>query len=223
MSRCGYVGPFPAHRVDRPGDGGQRRHDPRDLASGPYPARAGHPCHPRPCRSRTPRRSKLSDPRRQDTRSPGHRHLRSADLRGPRGAGGPDPGWRGGPVCGFYDRVAEPPGTGPAGLRIDRTLGHLGKGAIVYLPLTLPAVSLDIWNDRTRGAAFVTRTARDDVPSSRRRRWSARRPIPGAKLASSAQCAPLASVRPGRPAPVQRSFCVASFSVRSAQRAGFRK
>jgi uncharacterized MAPEG superfamily protein len=57
---------------------------------------------------------------------------------------------------GFSNRPGTPPGMGPFGLRIDRTLGNLKEGAIMYLPLALLAVSLDISNGLTWGAALAT-------------------------------------------------------------------
>jgi hypothetical protein len=36
-----------SHRAGRSGDRGERVHDPRDLATGPYPPRPAHACHPR--------------------------------------------------------------------------------------------------------------------------------------------------------------------------------
>lgn len=49
---------------------------------------------------------------------------------------------------------------GPVGLRIDKTLGNLKEGAIIYLPLALLAVSLDISNGWTFAAAVMTLVSR---------------------------------------------------------------
>jgi uncharacterized MAPEG superfamily protein len=61
---------------------------------------------------------------------------------------------------GFSNRDGAQPGMGPAGLRIDKTLGNLKEGATMYLPLALLAVSLDISNAWTWGAALVTIVSR---------------------------------------------------------------
>lgn len=61
-----------------------------------------------------------------------------------------------GTTFGFSNREVPQPGMGPAGHRIDRTLGNLKEGAIMYLPLALLAVCLDISNGWTSGAALVT-------------------------------------------------------------------
>lgn len=57
---------------------------------------------------------------------------------------------------GFSNRESAQPGMGPAGARIDKALGNLKEGAVMYLPLALLAVSLDISNSWTWGAALVT-------------------------------------------------------------------
>lgn len=61
---------------------------------------------------------------------------------------------------GFSNRESAQPGGGPAGGRIDRALGNLKEGAVMYLPLALLAVSLDISNNWTWGAALVTLLSR---------------------------------------------------------------
>jgi uncharacterized MAPEG superfamily protein len=61
---------------------------------------------------------------------------------------------------GFCNREGTQPSMGPAGLRIDRTLGNLKEGAIMYLPLALLAVGLNILNGLTRGAALLTLVSR---------------------------------------------------------------
>lgn len=61
-----------------------------------------------------------------------------------------------GAAYGFSNREVAQPGMGPAGLRIDRTIGNLNDGAIMYLPLALLAVSLDISNGWTYSAALLT-------------------------------------------------------------------
>lgn len=66
----------------------------------------------------------------------------------------------GGLAFGFSNRECPQPGMGPAGLRIDRTLGNLKEGAIMYLPLALLAVGLNISNGWTWGAAFLTIVSR---------------------------------------------------------------
>ena len=43
---------------------------------------------------------------------------------------------------GFSNRDGAQPGRGPAGARIDKTLGNLKEGAIMYLPLALLAVGI---------------------------------------------------------------------------------
>lgn len=65
-----------------------------------------------------------------------------------------------GPAFGFSNREDDPPGMRVAGLRIDRTLANLKEGAIMYLPLALLAVSLDISNAWTWGAALLTIVSR---------------------------------------------------------------
>ncbi|MGB3407727.1 MAG: MAPEG family protein [Jannaschia sp.] len=61
-----------------------------------------------------------------------------------------------GTAFGFSNRDAPQPGMGPAGRRIDRTLGNLKEGAIMYLPLAITAVALDISNGWTFYAALAT-------------------------------------------------------------------
>lgn len=56
---------------------------------------------------------------------------------------------------GFSNREDAPPEKGPAGQRIDKTLANLKEGAVMYLPLALLAVGLDISNGWTSGAAVV--------------------------------------------------------------------
>ncbi|MEQ8903143.1 MAG: hypothetical protein RID11_05210 [Roseovarius sp.] len=53
------------------------------------------------------------------------------------------------PAFGFSNRDGAPPGMRATGLRIDRTLGNLKEGAIMYLPLARLAVNLDISNGWT--------------------------------------------------------------------------
>ena len=65
-----------------------------------------------------------------------------------------------GPAYGISNREGDPPGMGAAGLRIDRTLANLKVGAIMYLPLALLAVSMDISNGWTSGAALLTIASR---------------------------------------------------------------
>lgn len=54
-----------------------------------------------------------------------------------------------GPAFGFSNREGAPPSTQATGLRIDKTPGNLKEGAIMYLPLALLAVNLDISNGWT--------------------------------------------------------------------------
>lgn len=61
-----------------------------------------------------------------------------------------------GMAYGFSNRVDAQPGKGPFGHRIDKTLGNLKEGGILYLPLALLVVSLDISNGWTWWAALVT-------------------------------------------------------------------
>ena len=56
---------------------------------------------------------------------------------------------------GFSNREGAPPSMGAAGLRIDRTLANLKEAATMYLPLPPLAVSLDIANGWTWGAALL--------------------------------------------------------------------
>jgi uncharacterized MAPEG superfamily protein len=49
---------------------------------------------------------------------------------------------------------------GPIGIRIDNTLNNLKEGALIYLPLTLLVVSLEVSNTWTYYAALVTIIAR---------------------------------------------------------------
>ncbi|WP_292294878.1 MAPEG family protein [Marivita sp.] len=65
-----------------------------------------------------------------------------------------------GPAFGFSNREGAPPGMGAAGLRIDKTLANLKEGAIMYLPLALLAVSLDVSNAWTWSAALLTIVSR---------------------------------------------------------------
>jgi uncharacterized MAPEG superfamily protein len=65
-----------------------------------------------------------------------------------------------GPAYGFSNREGAPPGMGAAGLRIDKALANLKEGAVMYLPLALLAVSLDISNAWTWGAAVLTIVSR---------------------------------------------------------------
>lgn len=57
---------------------------------------------------------------------------------------------------GFSNRGEPQPGKSGFGRRIDLTLGNLKEGAIIYLPLALLSVSMDISNEWTQGAALVT-------------------------------------------------------------------
>ena len=65
-----------------------------------------------------------------------------------------------GPAFGFSNRDQSQPDMGPFGHRIDKTLGNLKEGALMYLPLALLAVGLEISNDWTAGAALVTIVSR---------------------------------------------------------------
>ena len=49
---------------------------------------------------------------------------------------------------------------GPVGIRIDNTLNNLKEGALIYIPLTLLVVFLDVSNAWTYYAALVTIIAR---------------------------------------------------------------
>lgn len=60
------------------------------------------------------------------------------------------------PAYGFSNRAGPQPGKSDFGRRIGLTLGNLNEGAIMYLPLALLAVSLDISNAGTYSAALVT-------------------------------------------------------------------
>lgn len=57
---------------------------------------------------------------------------------------------------GFSNREGTPSGIGPVGQRIDRTVANLKEGAILYLPLAVLAITLDIANPWTAGAALAT-------------------------------------------------------------------
>lgn len=57
---------------------------------------------------------------------------------------------------GFSNRETDQPGKGAAGHRIDKTLGNLKEGAVIYLPLALLAVNLDVSNGWTQSAAVMT-------------------------------------------------------------------
>ena len=65
-----------------------------------------------------------------------------------------------GPAYGFSNREGAAPGMGAVGLRIDKTLANLKEGAIMYLPLALLAINLDISNTWTWWAALLTMVSR---------------------------------------------------------------
>ena len=57
---------------------------------------------------------------------------------------------------GFSNRDDPQPGLGPFGRRVNKTLANLKEGAIVYLPLALTAVALEVSNTWTLVAAVTT-------------------------------------------------------------------
>lgn len=57
---------------------------------------------------------------------------------------------------GFSNREAPQPNKGAIGIRIDNTLDNFKEGALMYLPLALLAVNLNISNVWTYYAAFAT-------------------------------------------------------------------
>ena len=61
-----------------------------------------------------------------------------------------------GNAFGFSNRDEPQPRMGPFGRRVDKTLANLKEGAIIYLPLALMAVALDVSNIWTVVAAFTT-------------------------------------------------------------------
>ncbi len=61
-----------------------------------------------------------------------------------------------GTAFGFSNRDGPQPGLGPFGRRVDRTLANLKEGAIIYLPLAVMAVALEISNTWTVVAAVTT-------------------------------------------------------------------
>lgn len=61
---------------------------------------------------------------------------------------------------GFSNREQPQPNKTPFGDRIDRTLGNLKEGGIIYLPLALLAISIDVSNSWTYYAALLTIVSR---------------------------------------------------------------
>jgi len=61
-----------------------------------------------------------------------------------------------GNAFGFSNREGPQPGLGPFGRRVDRTLANLKEGAIIYLPLAVMAVALEVSNIWTVVAAVST-------------------------------------------------------------------
>lgn len=57
---------------------------------------------------------------------------------------------------GFSNRDDPQPGLGPFGRRVNKTLANLKEGAIIYLPLAVMAVALDVSNTWTIVAAVTT-------------------------------------------------------------------
>jgi len=61
-----------------------------------------------------------------------------------------------GVAYGLSNHTESQPNKGPAGKRIDNTLNNLKEGAVMYLPLAILAVTLDVTNAWTYYAALAT-------------------------------------------------------------------